>query len=172
MENVLLGIGGNLGNVAQSIAYALQLLSKHIENLRRSALFRTAPHFDKPGAAQSAVPDYINAALAGSTRLSPEELLDFVLGAENKLGRTRSFPCAPRVIDIDILLFGASIIDTPRLTVPHPRMTARNFVLVPAAQIAADWIHPVCNKTIADLCAECPDALAIKPCAPEDVFPA
>ncbi len=172
MENVLLGIGGNLGDVARCIADAQQLLSRHIENLRRSALFETAPHFDKPGAGRCDVPNYINAAIAGSTRLPPEELLDFVLSAENALGRTRSFPCAPRVIDIDILLYGASILDTPRLTVPHPRLTARNFALVPAAQIAADWVHPVCNKTIAELCAECPDALAIKPYAPKDVFPA
>lgn len=164
VHKILLGIGGNLGDVPSCIRIACDLLCRHIERLRLSPLYETQPHFDKPGAAPAPVPNYINAAVSGFTSLSPSELLIFTQAIENKLGRVRSIPCAPRTLDIDILLYDDAVIDTPDLTIPHPRMHERNFVLVPAADIESEWVHPICATTIAELRDSCLDVLAFKAC--------
>ena len=163
MHKVLLGIGGNVGDVSSGIETAKTMLCQCIAQLRISHLYETEPHFDKPGSTVASVPNYINAALSGFTHLSPSQLLISIQNIENVLGRTRSIPCAPRTLDIDVLLYNDAIIDTPELTVPHPRMHLRNFVLVPACDIESDWIHPIFGKTLAQLLASCPDALALKP---------
>ena len=168
MHKVLLGIGGNVGDVSNGIETAKTMLCQCIAQLRISHLYETEPHFDKPGSTVASVPNYINAALSGFTHLSPSQLLisiqiQIALLEGHLLGRPRSIPCAPRTLDIDVLLYDDAIIDTPELTVPHPRMHLRNFVLVPACDIESDWIHPIFGKTLAQLLASCPDALALKP---------
>lgn len=125
------GLGANLGDTAQALAGALKALGALPQTTltRTSATYRTAP-IDSHG------PDYLNAVAALQTHLSPEELLSHLQRVELAGGRARPYRNAPRTLDLDLLLYGESCIDTPSLTVPHPRMHARAFVLVPLADVA------------------------------------
>ncbi len=155
MHNVLIALGGNEGDVVSTFERACILLSCDIMNLRKSSLYRTAPVCDKPGAIEPAekAPDYWNAAICGQTFYSPHDLLERLLSIEAHLGRKRPAPeCSPRPIDLDLLLYDDMVV-CPKcpseLTLPHPRMHTRLFVMDPACDVAADWIHPVLNKTLA-----------------------
>ena len=106
-------------------------------------LFRSVEMIDQPW--------FLNCAVAMRTDLGPREFLAGILVIEKSMGRVRTQPKGPRVIDIDILLFGAQTIKTPQLTVPHPRMAERRFVLEPLAEIAPEMVHPVLKKTVGEL---------------------
>ena len=93
-------------------------------------------------------PRFLNCAVALETELSPADLLHTVLDVERRLGRVRTTPNASRTIDIDILLYGDQVISTPELTIPHPRLMARRFVLDPLAEIAPGLRHPETGETI------------------------
>ncbi len=125
-----IGLGSNLGDATGNVQKALSALATlpatHVTE--QSSLFRTAP-IDADG------DDYINAVARVSTSLSAEELLQALLALEQNFGRERSYINAPRTLDLDLLLYGDQIIATPTLTVPHPRMTSRAFVLIPLLQI-------------------------------------
>lgn len=125
-----IGIGSNLGDAASNVRQALlaleQLPASRVTG--QSSLFRTAP-VDADG------DDYINAVARVATDLSATELLSALLALEQNFGRERSYLNAPRTLDLDLLLYGDQIIATPTLTVPHPRMTTRAFVLIPLLQI-------------------------------------
>jgi 2-amino-4-hydroxy-6-hydroxymethyldihydropteridine diphosphokinase len=125
-----IGIGSNLGDAADNVRNALLELAKLPSSTLtgQSSLFRTAP-IDADG------DDYVNAVARISTNLSAEELLQALLQLEQNFGRERSYLNAPRTLDLDVLLYGDQIIATPTLTVPHPRMTTRAFVLIPLLQI-------------------------------------
>ena len=125
------GLGANLGPATQVVTQALQSLDglPGTRVLRRSSLYRSAP-VDASG------PDFINAVAALQTRLSAPDLLAALQGLEDAAGRTRPFPNAPRTLDLDLLLYGDACIDSPCLTVPHPRLIERAFVLLPLAEIA------------------------------------
>jgi 2-amino-4-hydroxy-6-hydroxymethyldihydropteridine diphosphokinase len=97
------------------------------------------------------------------TDLMPRELMHALLEIERALGRRRRVPKGPRLIDIDILLFGSSVVRTPELEVPHPRMAERRFVLVPFNEIAPAARHPLLKKTIAELLADTPDRSEVRP---------
>ena len=92
---------------------------------------------------------FLNAAAVGESTLSAPAILDVLLAIEQGFGRERPYRYAPRTIDLDLILYGDAIIDTPGLTVPHPRFRERCFVLEPLSEIAPDWIDPVTGKTIA-----------------------
>ena len=148
MPVVYLALGANVGNRAANMRMALRLLEPSCRVTRVSSLYRSdavvlegAP----PG------PDYLNAVCAAETELSPGDLLAFVKRIEHAIGRRPAERWAPRVIDIDILLYDDAIIDTPALTVPHPRIAERNFVLAPLAELAAAAPHPKLGGTIGDL---------------------
>jgi 2-amino-4-hydroxy-6-hydroxymethyldihydropteridine diphosphokinase len=94
---------------------------------------------------------FLNAAVVGESMLSAPAMLEVLLAVEQGFGRERPYECAPRTIDLDLILYGREVIKTPGLTVPHPRFRERRFVLEPLAEIAADWMDPVTGKTIAEL---------------------
>ena len=137
-----LGLGSNLGESRQNLSRAVELLSPRVNVERISSLYETEPvgYLDQPR--------FLNAVLRGTTFLSPEELLSKAKEIEMTLGRVPSFQNAPRPVDIDILLYGKLVIDTPELTIPHPRMEERAFVLVPLAEIAPNLVHPVSGRKI------------------------
>ena len=132
-ERVFVGLGANLGDAVATVRAALQALDEMpgTRCVARSALYRSAP-IDAQGS------DYVNAVAQLHTRLSPVALLLQLQTMEERFGRERPFRNAPRTLDLDLLLYGQRRIATLQLTVPHPRMHERAFVLVPLAEIAPD----------------------------------
>ncbi len=124
-------LGANLGDARQTVLGAFEALNAlpGTRLLKTSSLYRTAP-------VDSSGPNYINAVAEMTTRLTAPELLLALQGIELAAGRERPYLNAPRTLDLDLLLYGSATIDSPRLTVPHPRMWARAFVLVPLKEIA------------------------------------
>ncbi len=131
MTVAYVGMGANLGDPETQLEAAWQALGRieRTKAIARSSLYRSAPM----GYAQQ--PDFLNCVAKIDTGLGPETLLEALQDIERELGRERSFPNAPRTIDLDLLLFGNRRIDTPGLTVPHPRMHERAFVLAPLAEL-------------------------------------
>lgn len=134
-ERVFLSLGGNIGDPAHAMGSALRMLDADPQNevVAVSSLYRTPPwgKLDQP--------DFLNAAAELHTSLSPRGLLDLCLEAERKLKRVRGERWGPRLVDIDILVFGDRVIREAGLDIPHPRMLERGFVLVPLAEIASDY---------------------------------
>ncbi|MDR0794256.1 MAG: 2-amino-4-hydroxy-6-hydroxymethyldihydropteridine diphosphokinase [Chitinophagaceae bacterium] len=157
MNEAYLLIGGNLGNRMVNLASARKLIGEKAGSIGKlSAIYETAPW----GNAEQ--PAFYNQALQIYTPYASQRLLSNLLQIENELGRIRVEKYGARTIDIDILFFNNEIINTPNLTVPHRLMTERMFVLAPLNEIAAELIHPVLNKTIAELLNECEDVLKVK----------
>ena len=145
MVRVYLGLGANLGDRAENIARALEMLKgKGLGLLSLSQLYETEPR----GVTEQ--PRFLNAACAMETDLAPHALLNLLKATEVKLGRVPSVRYGPRAIDLDILLYGDLRIATPRLTIPHPGMLERASVLVPLSEIAPMLRHPVTGLTIAE----------------------
>lgn len=130
-----IGLGANLGDARQAVQDAMQAIAafEHCQLHAASPLYRSAP-------VDSSGPDYVNAVMQIRTRLSAPALLDRLHQLERGAGRKRPYRNAPRTLDLDILLYGHARIDSPRLTVPHPRMRQRAFVLRPLADIAPQWV--------------------------------
>jgi len=143
---VFIGLGSNLDDPAAQIRRAMQSLAAMPETrlVRRSALYRNPPagYLDQP--------EFINAVAGIETGLAPRDLLEQLLAIERVHVRMRDFPNGPRTLDLDILLYGERTVREPRLTIPHPRMLERAFVLVPLAEIAPDAVVPDAGR-IADL---------------------
>lgn len=145
----LIGLGGNLGDVRPRLDAATDALGAlpGVRVLVRSRFYRTPPwgNVDQP--------DFVNAAIAVETSLSAHGLLDAMLATERAFGRLRDGErWGPRTLDLDLLAFGDAVIDDARLTVPHPRIPERAFVLLPLADIAADTVLPGLGR-VADLLA-------------------
>lgn len=151
-----LSLGSNLGNRRACLAGALAALKKaRVKVLRSSSLYRTQP------LGYSAQPWFYNQVVEVSTALEPADLLALIKTVEKGLGRRPARKNRPRTIDIDILLAEERVFSTKQLTVPHPRMAGRNFVLVPLLEIAPIAVHPVLKEKIADLCKRSPDKSAV-----------
>ncbi|MEA5535019.1 2-amino-4-hydroxy-6-hydroxymethyldihydropteridine diphosphokinase [Crocosphaera sp. XPORK-15E] len=143
MTKCAIALGSNLGDSLSILEQTIILLSQDfaITLLSHSHWYKTAPI----GPPQ---PDYLNGCAMLETELNPEELLQTLLKIEQKFGRIRREKWGPRTLDLDILLYGDVILDTPDLQIPHPFMIERAFVLVPLAEIAPTWIHPITKKMI------------------------
>jgi 2-amino-4-hydroxy-6-hydroxymethyldihydropteridine diphosphokinase len=134
-----------MGERGENLERALALLEREqIRVIARSSVYETEP---QDVAAQ---PWFLNMAVACETRFFPLQLLTALLRIEREMGRIRRLPRGPRIIDIDVLLIGSAIIDTPRLTVPHPRMLERRFVLEPLLEIAPELVHPIIKRPLRD----------------------
>ncbi|MBI2095739.1 MAG: 2-amino-4-hydroxy-6-hydroxymethyldihydropteridine diphosphokinase [Candidatus Omnitrophica bacterium] len=148
MATVLLGIGSNLGDRQANIDRALEMLKAHeeIDLLAVSRVMETDPVGGPPQG------NFLNAAAKIKTGLSPLDLLAQLKGVERRLGRTKGEPNAPRPMDLDILFYeDVVILEGRNLTIPHPRLASREFVLKPLAEIAPDWVHPRLKKTVREL---------------------
>ena len=156
MPIAAIGLGANLpsaaGVPAETIAAAIDRLARFGRVTACSGLYRTAPvgYADQP--------TFVNAAVLLETELAPLPLLDALLGIERCFGRDRAagLPKGPRTLDLDLLLYGGLVLDDPALTLPHPAMHERRFVLAPLAEIAPEWRHPVLGETISELLADLP----------------
>lgn len=147
-STVILSLGSNLGNRLLMLERAIRALgASGFSILDKSRVWETAPW----GVARQ--PRFLNMCLAASADLNPEEMLKAIKAIETSLGRKLSERWGPREIDIDIILLGEEIIDTPLLKVPHPLFHERAFVLVPLVEIAPQIVHPLLKKTAAELLA-------------------
>jgi 2-amino-4-hydroxy-6-hydroxymethyldihydropteridine diphosphokinase len=145
MSTAYIALGANLGNREATLEQALQRLGAEGEVVAVSPWYETAPvgYLDQP--------DFLNGVACLETSTPPEQLMERLIEIESDLGRKRSFPNAPRRIDLDLLYYDDLILESPLLTLPHPRLHERSFVLVPLRDIAPDLVHPVLGKTTSEL---------------------
>jgi 2-amino-4-hydroxy-6-hydroxymethyldihydropteridine diphosphokinase len=150
---IFLGLGSNLGDREANLAGVERAVERRgFRVAARSSTYLTEPK-DAPDQGW-----FLNAVLGGETGLSPEELLDACLDAERELGRERGpRRNGPRTADVDLLLYGLEVRGLPSLTLPHPRLPERRFVLVPLVEIAPHALHPVLGLTMRELLDRCPD---------------
>lgn len=142
---VYLSLGSNVGERAANLVSAIEGLGAFGRVERVSSFYETEP------VEYAAQPWFLNCAVKLETEKMPKQLLAGILGIEQKMGRRRTQKKGPRTIDIDIVLFGNSIIDTKGLTIPHPAMQERRFVLEPLTEIAPELHHPVFKRTVREL---------------------
>jgi 2-amino-4-hydroxy-6-hydroxymethyldihydropteridine diphosphokinase len=154
LKRIYLSLGSNLGDRAGHLEAAIErLAAAEVRVLARSPVYETEPmDFTEQGW-------FLNQVVSGETALFPMQLLLRVGRVERELGRVRGVPKGPRTIDIDILFYGAAVIETPRLQVPHPRLSERRFVLRPLADLAPELRHPVTHRTVRQMLESAPPAV-------------
>ena len=153
-----IGIGSNLGTPAENCEKAIRLLHAppEIEVVARSSLYESEP------VGQIEQNWFVNTAVAIITSMGPESLLNKIFKIEKAMGRERREKWGPRIIDLDLLAYGDRVIHSTALTVPHPEMAKRRFVLLPLSEFAGDYMHPVENKTIHTLLKELPESPQVR----------
>src|SRR5215469_9331922 len=142
---VYLSLGSNLGDRTANLRQAIEKLSELGAVVAVSSFYETEPVEASPQ------PWFLNCAVRLDTEKMPRQLIAAILNLEQTMGRQRRKESAPRTVDVDILLFGSSVVELPSLTIPHPRLHQRRFVLEPLAEIAPDVRHPVFKRTIREL---------------------
>ncbi|HEY1801611.1 MAG TPA: 2-amino-4-hydroxy-6-hydroxymethyldihydropteridine diphosphokinase [Terriglobales bacterium] len=153
---VYLSLGSNLGNPEKQLRDGIEALASHGQVTKVSSFYQTEP------VEQVAQPWFTNCAVEMKTEKMPRQLLAAILKLEEAMGRRRTQDKGPRIIDIDILLFGNSIVNAPGLSIPHPAMHQRRFVLEPLAEIAPGMRHPQLKQTIRELRDALPSGQAVK----------
>ncbi len=156
-RDIFLLLGSNQGDAAMNLATARAAIARDAGRIEQtSALYKSAAW----GLHEQ--PDFLNQVLQLVSPLAPGELLTVVLDIERQMGRIRRQRWGPRIIDIDVLLYGNEVIHTERLRVPHPGIPERRFTLEPLAEIAPGLIHPVLGTSMASLLAACSDPLTVE----------
>jgi len=157
MIRAIIQLGSNMGERSVYLDNAklrVHLLAGNV--IKSSSVYETAPWGNKDQ------PPFLNQVLVVETNLEPALFLSTMLAIEASLGRTRNEKWAPRTLDIDVLFFGDQVIQNEKLVVPHPAIADRRFVLIPLYEILPDFMHPVLQKSIATLLADCADPLEVK----------
>jgi len=154
IQNAYVGLGSNLGDRAAHLLLGVRgMLDAGLDVIRLSSIYETdaVDYEDQP--------PFLNmvAELRGSTLPAPDQVMARLLRIEYALGRTREVPKGPRIIDLDLLIFKDHLSDTEFLTLPHPRLPARRFVLVPLTELAPNLIHPVLGKSVSELLSQTKD---------------
>jgi len=159
-----LSLGSNLGNREANLNHAIEQIEESGSVVARSSWYETEPveTTEEQGW-------FLNCAVALETEFMAPELLARVLAIEQSMGRKRITAKGPRIIDVDILLFGDAVIDTADLTVPHPGMHTRRFVLAPLAEIAPEIRHPLLNRTVRELVDALPGGQAVRKVKTQDL---
>ena len=151
-ESIFLSLGSNLGDRQAVLALAREQIAKRVGEISsESSVYETEPW----GVADQ--PAFLNQVIRVETTLAPEEVLRIILDIEHELGRVRYERWGARVIDIDLLYYNALVLDSARLTLPHPRLQDRLFNLIPLAEIAPGFVHPSLKKTSLELLESCTD---------------
>ena len=156
-QNVYLSLGSNLGDRAKNLRDAIAALrNAGIDVTQTSSMYETEPvdYLDQPW--------FVNMAAEAETELAPAALLQALRGIERQMDSKKLVEKGPRLIDMDILLYGDEVIDTPELQVPHPRMHLRRFVLEPLAEIAPNLQHPVLGLNVSEMLAQTPDKSVVR----------
>ena len=156
LHQVFILLGSNQGQRKQFLRKAIQEIQLHCGNItNESSIYETAAWGNTKQAA------FLNQVIVIRTKLSPDDLMKKLLEIEQKLGRVRTEKYGPRTIDLDILFYDALIFHSAIVTLPHPAIQDRKFVLIPLAELSPGKIHPVYKKTISTLLKECADQLAV-----------
>jgi len=157
MISVFLLLGSNLGNRRLFLQQAVEQIEKEVAPVRvASAVYETQAW------GKTDMPDYLNQVLELQTSMPARAILDKVLSIETRMGREREEKWGSRIIDIDILFYGDEVIDEPGLIIPHPQLHNRRFTLVPLAELAPNFVHPVMKRSIVELEKDLKDSLIVK----------
>lgn len=158
MAKVYLLTGGNVGDSLKTLQRANGLIEERVGPIiKSSSVYKTAAW------GKTDQDDFLNQVLEVQTSFFPEELMDSLLEIEMELGRKRLEKYGPRIIDLDILFYDDLVLNSERLTIPHPQIQFRRFVLQPLFELEPGLIHPVIKKSMGVLLKECPDLLEVKP---------
>ena len=156
MNGIYLIIGGNLGNREANLRAGIDALEQWVGPvLKKSSIYETAAW------GKEDEPAYLNQVLIIESSLTAQQTMQTALQIEHQLGRIRHEKWAARTLDIDLLFFNQEVINKPGLTIPHPRIAERRFVLIPLCEVAPEMIHPLLNKTMKVLLDECYDTLPV-----------
>ena len=157
MNKTYLLLGSNMGNSQQQLSIAIKNITQKIGGvIRKSKLYTTAAW------GNTNQPDFLNQVIVVETKHTALQTIKTILGIEEEMGRVRTKKNAPRIIDIDILFFNKQIIAENILTVPHPEIQNRRFVLIPLNELSPNFKHPVIKKTLHQLLVNCYDTLDVK----------
>ncbi|MEO6187512.1 MAG: 2-amino-4-hydroxy-6-hydroxymethyldihydropteridine diphosphokinase [Ginsengibacter sp.] len=158
MNHIYILTGGNLGNKMANLKKATQILENEVGQIvKSSSIYKTAAW------GNTDQPDFYNQVHIIKTSLAPDQLMETILQIEETMGRVRTKKNAARIIDIDILFYNDEIINEPGLTIPHPEIPNRRFVLEPLNEIAPDFVHPSLKKKITELLHTSTDTLKVTP---------